>query len=45
VDDDSFLCERCGEKLEAAWVVVEDDDGDVHSTGYRVRGAGYRSSR
>jgi len=42
VDDDSFLGERCGEKLETAGIVVEDDDGNVHSTGYRVQGAGYR---
>ena len=41
VDDDAVLGERGGEQLEAAGVIVEDDDGNVHRTGNGLQVTGY----
>ena len=38
--------ERRGEQVQAAWIVVENDDGNSHRTecaGYRVQGSGVES--
>jgi hypothetical protein len=40
VDDNAALVEGGGEQFEAAGVVVEDYDGEVHKS--RVQGAGCR---
>jgi hypothetical protein len=44
VDDDAFLGECSREKVETAWVVVQDDDRDIHSkeNRYRLQGTAIR---
>ena len=43
VDRQSLLSERGREQVETARVVVQNEDGNVHRTGYRVQGTGNRS--